>query len=243
MAVALMSPLKIVIFASNMKNLFLVVAAFLLAGAGLVSCNDDDTYAERKEHERKAISSFLNNGTCVLGLDSKDTILNVKPINVISEEKFHAQDSTTDVSKNEYVLIKSAGVYMQIVDKGSGKKLESGETAKVITRFLEFNILGDSLMCRNNSVQYIAVPDIMNVSNSYGVFTASFLSGVMQSYHRSIAVPNGWMIPFAYINLGRQTSSLARVRLIVPHDSGTTDAQSTSGVYPCFYELTFQRGR
>ena len=120
---------------------------FVLAGVGLASCNDDDTYAERKEHERKAINSFLSNGTCVLGLDNNDTILSVKPITVISEEQFHAQDSTTNVAKNEYVLIKSAGVYMQIVSKGAGKKLANGETAKVITRFLEFNILGDSLMC------------------------------------------------------------------------------------------------
>lgn len=226
-----------------MRNYLFILMMFVLAGAGLVSCDDDDTYAERKEHERKAINSFLSNGTCVLGLDKNDTILSVKPINVISEEQFHAQDSTTNVAKNEYVLIKSAGVYMQIVSKGAGKKLASGETAKVITRFLEFNILGDSLMCRNNSLQYVAVPDIMNVSNSYGVFTASFLSGVMQSFHRSTAVPNGWTIPFTYINLSRQTSSLAKVRLIVPHDSGTTDAQSTTGVYPCYYELTFQRGR
>lgn len=217
--------------------------AFFFAGLGFTSCDDDDTYAERKEQERKAISSFLKNGTCVLGLDSKDTVLSVKPITVISEEQFYEQDSTTDVSRNEYVLLKSSGVYMQIVEKGKGKKLESGETVKVLTRFLEYNILGDSVICRNNSLQYIAIPDVMTVSNSYGVFSASFLSGVMQSVHSSTAVPNGWTVAFAYVNLARQTTDLAKVRLIVPHDSGTTDAQSTSAVYPCFYELTLQRGR
>ena len=38
-------------------------------------------------------------------------------ITVISQSRFYAQDSVTDVSKNEYVQLAS-GVYMQIVDAG-----------------------------------------------------------------------------------------------------------------------------
>ena len=48
----------------------------------------------------------------------------------------------------------------------------------------------------------------------------------------------------SYVNLGRQVSAeegIAKVRLIVPHSQGQTDA--TSNVYPCFYEITYQEMR
>ena len=57
-------------------------------------------------------------------------------------------------------------------------------------------------------------------------------------------VPNGWIIPLQYVKVGRQTSAdsgIAKVRLIVPHSQGQSDA--TSNVYPCFYELTYQEMR
>mgnify|MGYP000220066175 CR=1 FL=1 len=46
------------------------------------------------------------------------SIIKDSSIVVISQSEFYAQDSTTDVSRNEYVQLAS-GVYMQIVDKGS----------------------------------------------------------------------------------------------------------------------------
>lgn len=229
------------------KRVYIWLLLVVLAGTFcMISCDDDDTYAEKKERERNAINAFLKKGTCVYELDSKDTLLYVPPIKVISEEQFYAQDSTTNVAENEYVLMNSTGIYMQIVDKGNGEKLTHGETAKILNRYIEFNILGDSVMSRNNNLYYIAVPDLMTVSNSYGVFTASYVSGVMRSIHGTTSVPEGWLIPLTYIRLGRPTSAdggLAKVRLIVPHTSGTPDAQTESAVYPCFYELTYQRGR
>ena len=240
-------PIKNSIFALVMKKYSIVymLVGLMLASVGFSACDDDDTYADQKERERKAISAFLSKGACVLEEDSKDTLINVPPIKVISEETFAEQDSTTNVEENEYVLLSATGIYMQIVRKGSGEKLKHGESTKVLNRFIEFNILGDSIQATNKSLYYVAIPDEMTVSNSYGVFTGSFISGVMlASYNAS--VPEGWLIPFTYINLGRYSGKdddIALVRLIVPHTSGTTRAQSTSGVYPCFYEISYQKGR
>ena len=208
------------------------------------ACNDDDTYQKRKERENSAIASFLNTGVVVKDSDGTDTVLYVKPIKAITEDQFFAQDSTTDTTKNEYVLLNSTGIYMQIINKGIGSKITSGETAKIVNRFLEYNISGDSLICRNNYLYYIAVPDIMAVKNSYGVFSASYISGVMKTQHSSTVVPEGWLAALPYIRIGRPASAddkIAKVRVIVPHNSGTTDAQNT--VFACFYEITYERGR
>ncbi len=208
----------------------------------LQSCDDDDTYADKKKRERSQISSFIRNGVCVV--DSVgDTILHVPPINPITERQFIEQDSMTDVSKNEYVLFPGTGIYMQIVRKGPGEKLKEGDNATIINRYIEFNIMGDSIQSRNNSAYYIATPDVMTCENNYGNYTASFVSGVMKTYY-SAAVPSGWLYPLAYINIGRQVSEdeeIAMIRLIVPHSEGQKDASRS--VYPCFYEITYARGR
>ncbi len=196
----------------------------------IASCNNYETYAEKKDKERAAINQFL-----------KDSA-----INVISETEFNQNDSTTDVSKNEFVLFSNTGVYMQIVRKGVGEKLKDGETATALCRFTEWNILGDSMQLRNDILYYSSVVDKMSVKNTSGTFTGSFVSGssVMYSIYGSTSVPAGWLIPFSYINLGRQSTEggeIAKVRLIVPHGEGQSSA--SSNVYPCFYTITYERGR
>ena len=84
----------------------------------------------------------------------------------------------------------------------------------------------------------------MTCTNSYGVFTASFTSGVMNSYYQSPSVPSGWLIPLKFIRLGRQAAAdeeIALVRLIIPSTEGQSDA--LNNVYPCFYEISYERGR
>jgi hypothetical protein len=194
------------------------------------ACDNTETYADQKKKERAAISKFISDSA----------------INVISEATFFAQDSTTDVSKNQYVLFESNGVYMQIIRKGCGSKIKSGETASVLARFSEFNILGDSLQLTNNILYYSSVVDKMTVINSSGTFSGSFIttSSVMYSVYGSAAVPSGWLVPFTYINVGRPSSEndeIAEVKLIVPHSQGQTYA--SSGVYPCYYVITYERGR
>lgn len=232
-----------------MNKVLYVVCAWMAVGLMLTSCKDDETYAEQKEKERKAVANFLARNPLVLQNSQGDELLRTKKIKVISEQAFYAQDSTTNVEENEYVLFGGTGVYMQIVREGNGQRIQEGETKRLICRYFEYNILGDSLQTASNVVYWATTPDIMDVSNNSGSIVASFNTsvnggGAMYSTYRSTVVPNGWIIPLQYVKVGRQTSAdsgIAKVRLIVPHSQGQSDA--TSNVYPCFYEITYQEMR
>ena len=133
---------------------------------------------------------------------------------------------------------------MQIIRKGIGEKLEEGENARIINRYVEFNIGADSISSTNRSLMYETMPEIMTCSNNYGTITASFISGVMSTLYGTNAVPSGWIIPLHFLKLGRQNTEdgeIALVRLIVPSTEGQNDAQYK--VYPCFYEISYQKGR
>lgn len=196
----------------------------------LMSCDDTESYADQKKKERAAINSYITKNK----------------IKVISESEFFEQDTTTDVSKNEYVLFDNTGVYMQIIREGCGEKLKDGETATVLCRFTEWNLLTDSLQLANNiGASEFNHPDIMIVKNASGTFKASFVAGssVMYFIYGSTSVPAGWLTPLTYIKIGRPANpgeEIAKVKLIVPHTQGHQYA--TSGVYPCLYEITYQRG-
>ena len=97
-----------------MGNKFFWLAMVLPALFVLASCDDEETYAEQKEKERDAIAAFLGRNVNIID-ETGDTICKVGVINKISEEQFLAQDTVTDLSRNEYVLFSSSGVYMQIV--------------------------------------------------------------------------------------------------------------------------------
>ena len=141
---------------------------------------------------------------------------------IISERQFFDQDTMTDVSKNEFVLLESSGIYLQIVEKGCGEKIKDGETATVLCRFTERNLLTDSIIATNNILYFSALVDKMSVTNTSGTFTASFdpTSSVMyQVYGRSSGstqVPNGWLSPLPYIKVGRPLSADDRIG----HDVG-----------------------
>ena len=97
----------------------------MVCGLGLAiqSCNDGKTYAELKEEERDAIQRFIE----------------LNEIKVIDEEQFEAQDSTTNVSANEYVLFDESGIYMQVIERGNGEALEDGRH-EMLVRYLEKQI-------------------------------------------------------------------------------------------------------
>lgn len=209
------------------------------------ACEDEDTYAEMRKTEGAQISNFLNYGTKVVDKETGDITLEVKaPIKVISETEFYANDTTTNVADNEYVLLSGSGVYMQILREGIGERLQDGESATVICRHLEFNIAGDSIQSSNlESAATEIYPDRMTVQKNYGTITASFSSGLMSNLYGS-SVPSGWILPLQFIKLGRQSSpdgEVAKVRIIVPSTEGQKDAMN--GVYPCFYEITYTKGR
>ena len=209
------------------------------------SCEDEDTYAEMRKTEGAQISNFLNFGTKVVDEETGDISLEVKaPIKVISESEFDANDTTTNGAENEYVLLAGSGVYMQILREGTGERLQDGESATVICRHIEFNIAGDSIQSTNAQSSTTEIyPDRMTVQKNYGTITASFTSGLMSSLYGS-SVPSGWILPLQFIKLGRQSTpdgEVAKVRLIVPSTEGQSEAMNS--VYPCFYEITYTKGR
>ncbi|MBR5989590.1 MAG: DUF4827 domain-containing protein [Prevotella sp.] len=207
------------------RILFILIAA----AAVFASCNDYETYGDKKEKERNAIAKFISDSSIV----------------VISEDQFNRQGQTTDLARNEYVKFDKNGVYMQIVRQGCGTKLQDGEKTRLVCRFSEYNLLEDTItLCNNNNELYyvVAMPDIMQISRTGSSFTASFLSGIMYSAYESAAVPSGWLVPLSYVNVGRPQSAdeeYSMVRLIVPHSQG--HANASGNVIPYFYEITFQR--
>ncbi len=215
---------------------------------GLTSCNNEETYAERKARERKAIQAFMQRDLAIMEPDGSDTLCYVGKIHLINEIEFEKNGFVTNTSLNEYVLFNSSGVYMQIVRQGVGEKLKDGEKTRVICRFIEYNIFGDSLQLRNDVPLWHPYGDILDVSKTSGAISASFNTdyrggGAMYRTYGSTEVPNGWKKPLAYINLGRYTQSdaIAKVRLIVPHPEGQVSARKN--MYPCFYEITYERMR
>ncbi len=186
----------------------------------LVACDDAVTYSEMKDKERKSVNQFVKE----------------KGIKVISFEEFVANDSVTDVSKNEFVEIDD--VYMQIVrnpkDEDDARRIEEGDTRNLLVRYYEYNIQDGDTISGN---LYAGEPDEMRVANNSGTYSATFTSGVMATAYGN-NVPTGWLVPLNYLVFTRSQSNLAKVNLIVPHSKGTVTAATY--VYPCLYQITFQ---
>lgn len=213
------------------------------------ACSDNETYADMRNRELDSISAFLRN----------------ENITTITEEeftrRFEAGQTLTDTTpgKNEYVLLKSNGIYMQVIDQGCGDYIQKGETADVLVRFDEYNlstrakICDESLQLSNNVAAYSYYIDKMIVTNTSGTFSGTFdtsRSLMAATYGSSTysgisgTVPSGWLVPFTWIKIGRPLTDderIAHIRLLVPHSYGTT--QASGSVYACLYDMTLQRGR
>ena len=219
-------------------NKIFYTACMLACAILLTACEDYETYSDMKKKERAAIQRFISQ----------------RGITVISEATFNAHNQTTDTEANEFVLLERSGVYMQIVRKGCGEPLEDGKTETLLCRFSERNIMTDTLLIRNDEPHYVyqksigkyvdtsELVDKLSAKRTGTTIVANFISGIMRNYHGSTSVPAGWLVPLNYVNVGRPENvddETAKVRLIVPHSQGTSDASAS--VYPCYYELTFQR--
>ncbi|MCD7713981.1 MAG: DUF4827 domain-containing protein [Prevotella sp.] len=210
------------------RNVFLY--CFVVCAAVVFdSCSDEETYADMRKKEDAAINAYLSD-------------YNVK---VISEDTFAAQGYTTDVSKNEYVLFDSNGIYLQIIRQGCGEKIQPGETTDILCRFSEYNLLGDSLQLSNDNLYYSSIPEKMTVTNNSGTFSGSFdtESSLMYAAYSSSSVPSGWLYPLTYLNIGRPVNDddeTAKIAVIVPSAQGQYYA--SANVYPCLYVITYERG-
>ena len=193
-----------------------------------IACNDYETYGELKERERDAIEKFISDSSFV----------------IISEDQFHNQGDKT-LGNKQFVILDKSGVYMQILNIGSGETIKDGETMNILCRFSEKAIL-DTTSINNLTGTYVFTPDLMCVTRTGSTYTAYFSErrGLMCVTYGT-SVPEAWLAPLQYVKLGRLTSATddkARVRLIVPHSQGTTN-NAKANVKPYFYDITFQRGR
>ena len=203
------------------KIVFLMMALAVVVS----SCNNYETYGDKKEKERNAIAKFISD----------------RQITVISEDQFNQQGHTTDVSKNEFVKFDKNGVYLQIVRLGCGDQLEDKGKATLVCRFSEYNLFADSIQGRNNTVPFAASPDLMAISRSTSVYTAQFLSGVMMDLYGS-SVPAGWLVAMPYIHIGHPTEAnqdCSKICVIVPHTQGHSYASSKQ--IPYYYEITYEK--
>ena len=211
-----------------MKKFGIVLMMVLGLGWLFQSCNNSKTYAELKEEEREAIKRFIE----------------LNEIKVIDEDQFEAQDSTTNVAANEYVLFAESGVYMQVVQRGNGEVLEDGRH-EILARYLEEQITEDGTtdtLSLNTIANLYAHPDEFILTKSDNSLSASFSStGAMYSVHSSAYVPSGWLLPLNYLKVGREISGRSKIKLIVPHSQGT--ATASAQVFPCYYEITYQLSR
>lgn len=201
----------------NKLKHFLFLPLFILS---FVACEDDVTYSDMKEKEVDAVNRFVKeNG-----------------IKIISFEQFVANDSTTDVSKNEFVEIDD--VYLQIVnnpkDAADARRIEDGDTRNLLVRYYEYNIQDGDTISGN---LFAAEADEMRVENKSGTYSATFTSGVMASVYGN-NVPTGWLVPLNFLVFTRSQKNLAKVNIIVPHSKGTVTAATY--VYPCLYQISFQ---
>ena len=206
---------------SMLKNKFGYLLILPFIALLFASCDDTVTYSEMKEKEREAVSDYIKE----------------QNIKIISFEEFVANDSTTDVSKNEFVEIDD--VYMQIVNNpivkdSTAYRIEDGDNVDLLIRYYEYNIQDGDTITAN---LYAADPDEMRVTNTSGSYTATFTSGIMNTVYGS-SVPSGWLVPLRFLTFTRKQSNLAKVNIIVPHTRGTSTAATY--VYPCRYQISFQ---
>ena len=221
-----------------MKKLLYLVLATCVVSTSIftISCSDGETYAERKKKEERSIGQFLQDNDFV------------GKINPITEEQFYAQDSMTDVSKNEFVRFGSDGIYMQIVRKGNGPTMvelakarkDTTVTRPILCKFLEYDIMGGDTTNTNLTIYKDMTSKIDKMMCTYDhysrSYTASFTEGEMKTAYGSV-VPAGWLKPLDFIRLTKTDGEEAKVRLIVPHSSGTSNA--SGHVQPFYYEITY----
>jgi len=199
----------------------------------LFSCDNGETYADMKEREKNAINRFI-----------KDV-----DIKVISQDQFFAQDSTTNVEENEFVLFNEDGIYMQIVERGAGKSMiemakeqsaDSTISKTILCRFVEYDIEAGDTITTNRYSSSIVDKMLVKYIHRSRRYQASFTEGRMVEKYKSSVVPQGWIKPLDYIRLTRNSGKIAKIRIIVPHSSGTSNASGY--VLPMYYEISYQLG-
>lgn len=199
-----------------------ILSAFLLAFCVFAAgCSKDETYAKKKKREMENIDNFIREN----GITTISIAVYLEKGYTLNPENY------PDSMKNEYICFTDKNVYMQIINVGQGDTLREGERKNYTVRFVEYNIQSKDTILYNI---YESVPDCLTISLSEGVYSATFTSGVMYNAYGA-SVPTGWLIPFEFTTPGFYNSRAAHVKLILPHNEGSTTA--AANVYPAYYEL------
>jgi len=211
-----------------MKKILNIAFAILASTVAFTSCDDEETYADQKEREARQIRKWISdNDIDVISLSDflKDTITN-------------NPETGPDFTRNEYVLFEDNGVYMQIIRRGTGKIMQSGDRWNMNARYVERYVSNGDTISMN---KFESEPDIMFVERTGDNYSARFMVGsMMYNIYSSPAVPSSWIMVMPYIKpklLNGESS--AKVRLIVPHNQGTQTA--SANVYPTFYEIEISK--
>lgn len=162
-----------------MKKLTLFFLALFAVGFAFQACDNTKTYAEMLDDEKDAIKAFIKDSNIV----------------VISQSEFYARDSTTDVSKNEYVQLAS-GVYMQIVDKGSSNPADTIKPNDVIlVRFEERGLMAvDGVKSYLSNLNDPTLVDEFKYTVTSSSIAGIFTKGYMYLSYGTSVPPVGWWL-------------------------------------------------
>ena len=167
-----------------MKKIIIAFLVSIVALGILSSCNKNRTYAQRLGDERKSIERFIDKN-------------NLKVLNE------YPQDSI--FKSNEFYFDSSTGVYYNVIEKGSARRIKNGE---------EFYI-------RFKGLRYISGEDTTTYSNITSLQPEVLVYGNSSTYASA-----AWVVPLK--NLGDR----AKVKMIVPFTMGlSSDNQSYRTAY------------
>lgn len=161
-----------------MKKVLLTLFVGIAAIGIFSSCNKGKTYAQRLNDERKIIERFIDKeGIKVLNEYPKDSIF----------------------KENEFYLDMASGVYYNVMNAGSGRRIKTGE--EIYIRFKD--------------LEYPYSADTVNYSNFGNLQPETLIFGNPTTY-----VSTAWIVPIRNIGDG------AKVKMIVPFKAGLASDQS-----------------
>lgn len=177
-----------------MKKLIGGILALLTLVFLFPSCDDTESYADKLKKEKKNISNFLTENK----------------IDLIYE---YPEDG--EFKDNQFFYDKSAGIYIQVVDTGNGKRASnSGVLSVVNVRYSETRELPDTTKYSN--------------SGAGGGAPLEFIYGLPATYTES-TTSSGYYFKSASLAYPLQyVGEEGIVRLLIPFSQGSYYQQNTS---------------
>ena len=170
----------------EMKKFIIASLIGFVAIGMLSSCNKSKTYAQRLSDEKKVIERFVESN-------------NLKIL------KEYPQDSV--FKSNEFYFDTSSGVYYNVIDAGSSRRIKTGE----------------ELYIRFKGLTYISEEDTTTYSNINSLQPEVLVYGNSSTYSST-----GWVAPLK--NVGDR----AKVKMIVPFNAGL--ASDNTSYRTAYYE-------